>query len=279
MQTPAIIVVGSVVELSDKLSWYEKLPLFGRRFVLTRPKERVDELTQMLRMRGAEVIEQPVIETKPMVLEETVALDYDWLVFTSPAGVHTFIQMLWDTGRDVRSLGNMKIAVIGSGTKSALREYGLVADLIPEVYDGESLGTLLGENLADQSRVLIARSSIGNPKLVTCMRERASALGKTLTIKDLAIYQTLEKKNHVTSITQFLAEDTIDGIYFTSASTVRAFLRANTKADPTKIKALCIGEMTANEARKAGMNVYVAEEASVEGLLQLTESIYTNEKK
>lgn len=279
MQTPAIIVVGSVVELSDKLSWYEKLPLFGRRFVLTRPKERMDELTQMLRMRGAEVIEQPVIETKPMVLEETVALDYDWLVFTSPAGVHTFIQMLWDTGRDVRSLGNMKIAVIGSGTKSALREYGLVADLIPEVYDGESLGTLLGENLADQSRVLIARSSIGNPKLVTCMRERASALGKTLTIKDLAIYQTLEKKNHVTSITQFLAEDTIDGIYFTSASTVRAFLRANTKADPTKIKALCIGEMTANEARKAGMNVYVAEEASVEGLLQLTESIYTNEKK
>ncbi len=73
---------------------------------------------------------------------------------------------------------------------------------------------------------------------------------------------------------QLLREDAIDGVFFTSASTVRAFLQTNPKVDPTRIRALCIGEMTAQAAREAGMLVEVAKEATVEGLLQLTEKVF-----
>ena len=147
------------------------------------------------------------------------------LVFTSPAGVHTFFQMLCDSGRDVRVLGGMTLAVIGEGTKSALREYGLLADLMPEVYDGTSLGTLLGECLPDGSRVLIPRSSIGNPKLISCMVERAKAFGKTISVTDLAVYETLTKQNEMIPTEQLFEKDRIDGVFFTSASTVRAFVQ------------------------------------------------------
>lgn len=285
MHTPAIIVVGAVTSLSEHLMWYEKLPLFGCRLVVTRPRERMDTLAEQLRARGAEVLEFPVIETKSLAVSDEIQnefeklekKDYDCLAFTSPSGVHTFIQMLCDTGRDIRVLGNLKIAVIGSGTKAALREYGLLADLMPEVYDGASLGMLMGEKLPDASRVLIPRSSEGNPKLVTCLEERAVQLGKTITVTDLPIYETLEKQNNYIPMAQLCAEDAVDGVIFTSASTVRAFIHTDPSIKPAQIKALCIGEMTAQAAREAGMAVYVAQEASVDGLLELAEKLFANE--
>ena len=289
MHTPAIIVVGAVAAMSEQLAWYEKLPLFGRRFVLTRPRERMDTLADQLRARGAEVIELPVIETKPLPVSEAMQQELDGffragdascLVFTSPAGVHTFFQLLCDSGCDARVLGGVTLAVIGSGTGNALRQYGLIPDLMPEAYDGASLGTLLGEALPDKSRVLIARSSIGNPELVTRMEQRAAELGKTVTVTDLAIYETVEKKNELFPTAYFSEEAAVDGVYFTSASTVRAFLHTNPKADPARICALCIGEMTAQAAREAGMKVYVAQEASVDGLVQLAEKVFNiTEKK
>lgn len=279
MHTPAIIVVGAVAALGEQLAWYEKMPLFGQRFVLTRPKERMDTLAAKLRERGAEVIELPVIETKPLPVsgniqqefEKLRKKEYDCLVFTSPAGVHTFFQMLCDSGQDVRALGGVTLAVIGRGTKHALREYELVADLMPEVYDGASLGVLLGETLPDKSRVLIARSAIGNPQLVTCMEQRAAELERAVSVTDLAIYETVTKRNELISIAQLLEEDAIDGVFFTSTSTVRAFLETNPTVDPARIHALCIGEMTAQAAREAGMKVHVSQEASIDGLVELAE--------
>lgn len=278
MGTPSIIVVGAVAAMSDQLAWYEKQPLFGHRFVLTRPKERMEELASRLRARGAEVIELPVIETRPLALSDTIkcAGDYDCLVFTSPAGVQMFFQMLLESGLDVRVLGNSKLAAIGSKTAAALREYGLLADLVPEVYDGVSLGTLLGEALPDKCRVLIPRSDIGNPELISCMKKRAAELGKSLTVTDLPVYETVTKTNRLLSVEPLFDRDEIDGVFFTSASTVRAFLQINPKVNPTKITALCIGEMTAQAAREAGMNVHVAQEATVDGLLGLTEHLYLN---
>ncbi|MDD7641201.1 MAG: uroporphyrinogen-III C-methyltransferase [bacterium] len=285
MGTPSIIVVGAVAAMSDQLAWYEKRPLFGRRFVLTRPKERMEELAGRLRARGAEVIELPVIETKPLpvlehlqkTIERLAEKDYDCLVFTSPAGVHTFFGILCDCGYDVRVLNGMTLAVIGSGTASALREYGLLADLMPEVYDGASLGTLLGEKLPDGSRVLIARSAIGNPDLISCMEKRTSELEKSLTVTDLPIYETVTKTNRLLPLEMILEREETDGVFFTSASTVQAFLQINPKVNPTKLTALCIGEMTARAAREAGMNVHVAEEATVDGLLGLAEKVYVNQ--
>lgn len=281
LQTPAIIVVGAVTALGEELAWYERLPLFGRRFVLTRPAGRMAALAQGLRVRGAAVIELPAIETKtrmiaseyPGLFENIAKKCYDCLVFTSPAGVQSFFDQFYDAGYDARSLADLRLAVIGSGTADALRAYGLSADLMPETYDGESLGDLLKKRLPAGCRVLILRSSIGNPKLVTHM-------GEALAVTDLAIYDTVAAQAD-SAVEQVFAEllaqedgTGIDGIIFTSASTVREFLHSHPQFSPAGSTALCIGEMTAQEARRAGIETRVAAEASVEGLLALVEQSY-----
>ncbi len=280
IQTPAIIVVGAVVELGDMLTWYEKQPLFGHRFVLTRPAERMPALAEGLRARGAEVIELPAIETvarriideTPDLFEKIAKKCYDCLVFTSPAGVQSFFDQFYEAGYDARALSRIRLAVIGSGTARVLRSYGLSADLMPVSYDGASLGDLLKERLDEETRVLILRSSIGNPQLVTHM-------GAALDITDLAIYDTVAAETD-TAVEQVFEElltqqggenSGLSGIIFTSASTVREFLHRHPQPEVKKLTALCIGEMTAQAAREAGMQTQVAAEASVQGLLALVE--------
>ena len=96
IQTPAIIVVGKVCALADEFNWYEKLPLMGWKVLVTRPKNRSSRTTELLREKGAEVLELPSISTQ--ALEDQTALyqalnhvsDYQWAVFTSPTGAEIF---------------------------------------------------------------------------------------------------------------------------------------------------------------------------------------------
>ncbi|MDZ5010426.1 uroporphyrinogen-III C-methyltransferase, partial [Clostridium perfringens] len=57
LQSPCIIVMGDVVELNDKLNWYEKKPLFGLNICVTRSREQSSNLKKKLRNLGAEVTE------------------------------------------------------------------------------------------------------------------------------------------------------------------------------------------------------------------------------
>src|SRR5690242_2984768 len=65
MKPPATIVVGEVVRLRAELNWYERLPLFGTKVVVTRAREQADALGDRLRALGAEAIELPTIEIRP----------------------------------------------------------------------------------------------------------------------------------------------------------------------------------------------------------------------
>jgi uroporphyrinogen III methyltransferase/synthase len=276
--TPAIIVVGAVADLARERSWYERLPLFGKRFVLTRPTERMEPLARKLRQVGAQVLEAPAITLRAKEINDEIRdafwklgdKQWDCLVFTSPAGVRIFFEILMTQGMDSRDLSGCRIAVIGSGTASALKDRGLIADLMPETYNGVSLGRLLGEELADGSRVLIPRSAIGNPKLVTSMETRGAELGKQFVIRDLAIYET-ETVHEQIPMEELTGGTPPDGIFFTSASTVRAFLEQYPGLPMAGLTALCMGEMTGEAAKAAGMNVMIAEQATVDGLLALAE--------
>lgn len=281
--TPTIIVVGEVVRLGEKFAWFEKLPLFGKKFLVTRPKERQRELADKLRELGAEVMEMPTIAMEkihpnPALQKEISCLsEYRFLVFTSPSGVAEFMQELFDMGKDVRHLSGISIAAIGSGTAKALWQYGLMADVVPEVYSGKALGMLLREMCKAGDKVLIARSAIGNPELVTELQN-----GKEIKVTDIAVYITLEdvaSKQMLDEMKERLRQQgfadfeeyigDMDGVFFTSASTVRGFVSLFPKIDFAKVQALCIGEMTAWEAEKHGMQVRISQEATVEGLVEL----------
>jgi uroporphyrinogen III methyltransferase/synthase len=273
IQTPAIIVVGKVCALADTFCWAEKRPLAGVRVLVTRPKELVSTLSNMLREEGAEVLELPAIRTVPV--KDMTAVDaaierlskggFDWLVFTSPSGVGIFFDRLIAL-HDLRALCGVKLAAIGQGTQKALLKYGLRADFLPTVYDGGTLGRELRQACAPGSRILIPRAAIGNPELIEELEK-----GEDLTVTDVATYETEYVASDVIDERSEIERGDIDFAVFTSASTVRGFAAAVRDVDFSKVNAVCIGKQTAAEAQKRGMRTWVSEKATLEALVKRVE--------
>lgn len=273
IRTPAIIVVGRVCALAETFGWAEKRPLAGVRALVTRPKALVSALAGMLRERGAEVLELPAIRTVPVrdmapvdaAIEALAGGGYDWLVFTSPSGVDIFFDRLI-ARHDLRALTGAKLAAIGQGTRKALLKYGLRADFLPSVYDGETLGRELRAACAPSSRILIPRAAIGNRELIEELEK-----GEGLTVTDVATYDTQYETSHVIDVRGALERGDVDIAVFTSASTVRGFAASVPDVDFSRVNAVCIGKQTAAEAQKRGMRTWIAERATLEALVEAVE--------
>ena len=276
IKTPAIIVVGKVCALSSQMHWAEDRVLGGRQFLVTRPRQSSSSLAERLRDLGAQVIEMPAIRTEPICpnrrLREALETfgthaDQEWLVFTSPAGVDLFFDQLMELGMDLRSLlvrgAEVRIAAIGSGTAAALRKRGLIPDLVPRVYSAAALGEALAETAAEGSRITVARAEKGSEELLPPL------LKAGLDVDDIPLYRTLYETHPLLKdrVRELLEQGRIDAVTFTSASTVRGFTGAVECADYTGIRAVCIGEQTAAEAAKYGMQIQVSDQASMDAMV------------
>ena len=171
VQPPALLVVGSVVALRDELTWFERLPLFGQRIVVTRPRDEGSRAAAALEALGAEVLLAPTVEVRPITdpgpLDAAIdrLASYDWLVFTSANGVGFFVERLTARGRDLRALGHLKLAAIGPATAEALAAIHLNADLVPETFRSEALAAaLLGPCLGPQNPAGSRRSRTNRPQ-------------------------------------------------------------------------------------------------------------------
>lgn len=266
---PAVIVVGEVCRLSGTLSFRERLPLFGTRIALTRPRKVISALAERLRDEGAEVLELPAIDTKALESNEKLAgcleriEEYDWIVFTSQAGVEVFFDKARQERVDIRRLSEAKFAVIGEGTQAALRQRGIYADMMPKVYDGESLANALADRGIRGARILVPRAEKGNEFLVPIL-ERAGAA-----VEDIPVYRTVIHTGGTVSVKTELEKGKIDLVVFTSSSTVEGFAAAAEGASLSKIRAACIGRQTAKTAEKYGMQCYIAEKATLDALTEL----------
>ena len=311
IQAPAIIVVGEVCRLADSFAWAEKRPLAGKKILLTRPKELISEMAVRLRRAGAEVLEMPAIETVP--IEPNPALDRkmaelragdkrpDWIIFTSPSGVRIFMERLLSE-QDIRVLAGIKIAVIGEGSAKKLRTYGIRADFMPSVYDGETLGRELARKIRQESaeaelqkpaeekihsfteenvhysaeetlqksaepdppvRILIPHAAIGNPELTEELQKAGN-----VEISDIAIYDTRYVSPELIDVPAQIRKGDIDYAVFTSASTVRGFSAVMKDTDLSGFKAICIGRQTRAAAEARGMETRMAEKATLDALVE-----------
>ncbi|GHV29518.1 hypothetical protein AGMMS4952_15340 [Spirochaetia bacterium] len=274
IQTPAIIIIGQVCAFSEQFSWAEERPLAGLRIGITRPRNRIERLVEMLAACGAEVVELPSIRT--VAIEETplpTLTGKDWLVFTSPAGVEVFFEKLSSHKRDVRTLAGVKFAAIGSVTAGALHTRGILTDLVPDHFSGDALGRALREAVKPGERVILPRSRQGSDELTRHLREGGIAC------LDIPIYDTLPSvqpytdRNSDTVYRDMLCEN-LDWLVFTSASTVEGFITmfpnkfGAEKARAPRIRALCIGRQTAAAAEKYGMETLTAENATLESMIE-----------
>lgn len=268
IRSPALIVVGGVCRLAQKLCWFEKLPLHGKRVLVTRPRDRAGTLSDKLRALGADVTEFPCIRTEAILpcpaMEDALRRisDYEWLGFTSAAGVEAFWTCLRSLGRDARALGSVKLAAIGSATGRALEAHGLTADLIPAVYDAAHMGEALAE--AAVGKVLLLRAEEGSAALTDALARAGAAYD------DVAVYRTIYDNPRSQELREALEAGEFDFVTFTSASTVKGFV-STVGADAAfgRFTGLCIGEQTAAEAEKYGIRVKIAEKATIDALVEL----------
>jgi uroporphyrinogen-III synthase len=232
--------------------------LAGRTVLVTRPHEDAGALAGRLRSEGAEVLVAPVIRLEPgdagqlaEAAREASNGRFDWVVFTSAAGVRA-----WFERTDGRP--RSRVAAVGDGTARALRSQGVEPDLVPEDFTTEALARAFPEGSGE---VLLPRADIAPDDL------RDSLAAKGWTPVSVAAYRTRFEEELPSGVGERLAAGGVDAVTFTSASTVEAFVRL--AGAPAGLPAVCIGPVTADAARRAGLEVAaVADPHTIDGLVQ-----------
>jgi uroporphyrinogen III methyltransferase / synthase len=261
LRPPALVVLGAVVDLADRLAWFERRPLFGRRIVVTRPRRQVQAFAALLEAAGAEVIALPTIAPEPPA--SFAAFDaalgelgrYAWLVLTSPHGVEVFFDRLRSLGRDVRELAGVQIAAIGPATAAGVAARGLNVALTPAEFRAEAVADALTAGGITGRRVLLARAAGAR----TVLPERLRAAGAI--VDDVATYCTVLPAEAAAAPALFAGDARPDLITFTSSSTVTNFARLfpshDVKTVLSGVAVGCIGPVTAATARELGLVVDV----------------------
>lgn len=271
---PAIVIVGEVVRCRETISWFEQRPLFGRRIVVTRNREQAATLTGRLEALGAVVLELPLIRVSRDV-NESVREDvfaelgsYDWLVFTSANGVRHFFDTFLSAFSDLRSLGLIRIAVIGEATAEAVRSYHLAPELMPEKAVAEELArALIDTGSLDSAKVLVVTGSQNRDVLVRQL-EDARAIVDTF-----PVYRTEPADlTDEPAAADFRARGA-DAILFTSSSGVRSFIDQAAAlalaAGAQRPLAGSIGPITSETMRAVGMPVdFEAKTSTLDGLVE-----------
>jgi uroporphyrinogen III methyltransferase/synthase len=268
-EAPAVAVFGEVVVFRDKLNWYEKRPLLGKRIVVTRTRRQASVLSSKLRALGAHVIELPTIRIEPPSdLREFAQLVqdahiYDWIVFTSANGVEAFFNIFFKLYDDAREIGGARIAAIGPATAQRVKDFHLHVDLQPSEF--------VAEDIVRQFKKL---GSIENFKILLVRAEKArdvlpkelSALGAI--VDEAFAYRTMPETRDTGGARRQLADGGADLITFTSSSTVENFLALGLPW-PKGMQIASIGPITSQTARDNGLKIAVeAQRHDIEGLLQ-----------
>lgn len=270
VKPPTLIVIGEVVELRDKLNFFESQPFFGKKVVVTRAREQSSILSEKINDLGGSVIELPVIKIEERKHDSEIDACiknlkiYNYCIFTSQNTVKFFFKKLKEKGLDTRSLGHMKICAVGPGTVSALREKGIEPDEVPKRAVGEEIYALLRDKLSKEDYILLPKSAIARDYL-------AEKLGQICKVKTIKLYDTLTEEIDQSFMAKLLEPGEIDYITFTSSSTVKNFVNGigedyRGALDP--IKLISIGPITSQTMMEYGLKVYQqAKEHTIEGLV------------
>ena len=266
MKPPATIVIGEVVSLRDRFNWFERLPLFGQRVVVTRDRRQAAELSGPLEELGAEVISLPTIEVQPATdfgpLDRAIARlrTYDWLIFTSVNGVKYFVERLDASHRDLRAL-TAKICAIGPATRAAIEALHLKVDLMPEEYVAESLVAAFTEEHLAGRRILLPRAAVARDLVPHELTQREAH------VDVVEAYRTVAPTNLAEHAAEALARNP-HWIVFTSSSSVRNLGKAIDPGALRGIKIASIGPITSQTIRECGLDVDVeADPHTMQGLV------------
>jgi uroporphyrinogen III methyltransferase / synthase len=259
IRAPALVVVGEVVRLRERLAWFsDTRPLAGITVAVTRARAQASGLASRLGALGASVIEAPAIRIVPLDGPAPSLAAYDLVCLTSPNGVRLLFSRLLAEGLDARALAGARVAAIGPGTASELRSHGVIADVVPERFVAEGLLEALAN--VPVGRVLVARAAQARDVLVEALRERGAE------VDVVALYETVPEP---LSDAELAAVAEADYVTFTSSSTVRYFLESFGDPDSRlRARLVSIGPVTSATLREHGLEPDVeAPQHDIDGLV------------
>jgi len=274
IKPPAITIVGEVVNLRDQLNWFESRPLFGKTIIVTRSRDQASVFSDQLIDLGANVLEYPTINITdpddfgPLDRELKNLGSTDWLIFTSVNGVDAFFNRIFELGRDVRDLKGVKICSIGPSTTERIKGFHVSIDCQPPKYVAESVIEALKKvDEIKGKRFLMPRTDIAR----SYIPEELEKLGAE--VSDIIAYKTELATDGDNIVLDKLKDGEVDIVTFTSASTVKNFVKIigedNLSAFKDNVQFASIGPIT-NESAK-GMDIEIsikAEEYTIPGLVQ-----------
>jgi uroporphyrinogen III methyltransferase/synthase len=194
-----------------------------------------------------------VIQIEPLAGPPIDAAAYTLVCVTSPNAPRLLLERC---GGDARALAGARVAAIGPGTAAALREVGIVADVVAERSLAEGLLAALPADLHG-ARALVARAEEARDTLPEGLRARGAEV-------DLVpLYRTLAAvPRHPERML------TADAVAFTSSSTVTRFAQALAAHDLAHVRGVSIGPITSATARELGVGLIAeATQHDVDGLV------------
>jgi uroporphyrinogen III methyltransferase/synthase len=262
---PAVLIVGRVAALRDHLRWFDERPLFGKRVLVTRPREQAAELVERLESMGADAVEAPMIRMEPP--DDYGPLDaacaeagtFDWIIFSSAVAVDAFIDRLLKSPLDMRALGGVKLCVVGPATAERLARHGLKVDLAPAEYRAEAVIHAMSQTTDVRGlRILLPHADIGREVIADELRKQGAEVTEVVAYRTVA---TEPEREGEPDVYRMLLEHRLDVVTFTSPSAVRSFVGAlgrEPAADLLRTTVVAaIGPVTAKAAAQHGIHTTI----------------------
>ena len=235
--------------------------LTGRVVLVTRPEPAGAALVRRLRELGADAILSPTIEVEGPeaggslddAVRQAAEGRFVWVVFTSGAGVRA-----WFDRTEALGAGPpvADVAAVGEATAAALRARGVRSSLVPAAFTTEALAQAFPEGTG---RVLLARADLATAELEDALRAKGWDPVR------VEAYRVRLAGALAPAAAAALRDGRVDAVTFTAPSTVEGFVRLT---DGRRPPAVCIGPVTAEAARRAGLEVAAeADPHTEDGLL------------
>lgn len=263
-------------------SSFEKTPLAGARYVLTRPEGSGKDLVLALEEAGAGVERFPVIRfgaTGPEGLGRIAELISGpsgfagWIVLPSPRAVKSFFRVLGNENSDQRFLDSAKIAVIGEASRAACETLGRRPDFVPSAANGATLARELP--LAQSTRVVVAGAEKTRRELIEGLRRRGAE------VEHIALYRTVPVSTEVVAMAEFVGGNKVDGCIVYSPSAVESIVRhwpGSGKARLEELVWFAVGPTTDAALRANGLkSAGVAARPNAQTVLRCIVSIHGRE--
>lgn len=264
VKAPVIIIIGEVVNLREKMKWFENMPLFGKNILVTRNRDKQEEITSKIIEFGGQAINIPFINIEYLDFEMPDLSKYRTLLFNSLNSVIGFMRKI----KDMRVLGHLKIGVVGKKTDEEMKKYRIIPDFYPKEYTVEKLAAESVNFTEEGENVLFIVSNISPVN-----EEKYTELYKRNYDK-LVVYNTHKLKIDSGKAEKYAKESDI--LMFLSSSTFESFADSLHLSENDEMKEILsgkilasIGPVTTKTIEKYGLKVGIeAEEYTEKGLLR-----------